>query len=182
MRAKHLIIAAVLVACIVSPLLARGGSGGGQTAVLSNKEASDLIFLREEEKLARDVYLALYDVWATPIFLNISGSEQRHTDSVKNLIIKYGLTDPVADDSRGVFTNPDLAQLYIDLVAQGSGADATLADAMQVGVTIEDMDIHDIKDLMLPDATQTDVQRVLTNLLNGSYNHLAAFEKQLDAL
>ena len=81
MKTKHIVIATVVLACIASPLLAKGGNGkgGGTTPVLSAKEASDLIFLREEEKLARDVYLALYDAWGTPIFLNISSSEQKHT-------------------------------------------------------------------------------------------------------
>ena len=185
MNTKHIVITMAILACIVSPLLAKGGKGkgGGTTApVLSEKEASDLIFLREEEKLARDVYLALYDVWGTSIFLNISASEQKHTDAVKGLIDKYGLVDPVVVDDPGVFTNPDLAQYYIDLVAQGTGEGATLEDALNVGVFIEELDIHDIKDLMLPDATQTDVQRVLANLLAGSYNHLDAFEKLLAAL
>jgi len=184
MKTKHFVIATVVLACISSPLLAKGGNGkgGGTTPVLSEKEASDLIFLREEEKLARDVYLALYDAWGTPIFLNISSSEQKHTDAVANLIAKYGLEDPVVDDTPGVFANPVLAQLYIDLVAQGSEETATLADALEVGVFIEELDIHDIKDLMLPDATQTDVQRVLSNLLAGSYNHLDAFTKSLAAL
>ena len=57
-----------------------------------------------------------------------------------------------------------------------------LEDALEVGVFIEELDIHDIKDLMLPDATQTDVQRVLANLLAGSYNHLDAFTKVLATL
>ena len=189
MKARHLIITMVLLGVTFSPLLAKGpkggkggGGGGGTTPVLSEKEASDLIFLREEEKLARDVYLALYDVWGTRIFLNISASEQRHTDAVANLIAKYGLEDPVVDDTPGVFTDPYLAQWYIDLVEQGTGENASLEDALEVGVFIEEMDIHDIEDLMLPDATQTDVQRVLTNLLAGSYNHLAAFEKSISAL
>ncbi|MEN8128134.1 MAG: DUF2202 domain-containing protein, partial [Planctomycetota bacterium] len=92
------------------------------------------------------------------------------------------LVDPVVDDTPGVFANPVLAQLYVDLVAQGSGEGAILKDALEVGVFIEELDIHDIKDLMLPDATQTDVQRVLANLLAGSYNHLDAFNKSLAAL
>ena len=184
MKTKHIVITTVILACIVSPLLAKGGkgNGGGTTPVLSDKEASDLIFLREEEKLARDVYLALYGAWGTPIFLNISASEQKHTDAVANLIAKYGLEDPVVDDTPGVFTNPDLAQLYIDLVTQGTEETTSLTDALDVGVFIEELDIHDIKDLMFPDATQTDVQRVLANLLAGSYNHLDAFEKSLAAL
>ena len=182
MKTKYLVIATVVLACIVSPLLAKGGKGGGATPVLSEKEASDLIFLREEEKLARDVYLTLYDVWGTSIFLNISASEQKHTDAVANLIAKYGLKDPVVDDTPGVFSNPVLAQLYIDLVAQGSQETASLKDALKVGVFIEELDIHDIEIEMLPDAAQMDVKRVLANLLAGSYNHLDAFNKLLTAL
>lgn len=183
MNAKHFVLAMVILicTCLVSPLLAIGGNGkgGGASPILTEKEATDLIFLREEEKLARDVYLALYDVWGTQIFLNISGSEQRHMNSVADLLIKYGLEDPVGNNHPGVFTNDMINLLYDELVAKGS---SSLQDALEVGVIIELMDIHDIEVEMLPDATQTDVRRVLTNLLAGSYNHLDAFEKSIAAL
>ena len=71
--------------------------------------------MREEEKLAHDVYVTLYAQWDLPIFQNISRSEQTHTDAVKTLIDRYGLTDP-ASSKVGVFTNPDLQALYNDLV------------------------------------------------------------------
>ena len=184
MNTKHFVLAMIILicTCLVSPLLAIGGNGkggGGASPILTEKEAADLIFLREEEKLARDVYLALYDVWGTQIFLNISGSEQRHMDSVASLLVKYGVEDPVVNDAPGEFTNNMIAGLYETLVTQGS---SSLRDALEVGVIIEEMDIHDIKYEMLPDATQRDVERVLTNLLAGSYNHLDAFEKSIAAL
>ena len=184
MNAKHFVLAMVILicTCLVSPLLAIGGNGkgGGASPILTEKQATDLIFLREEEKLARDVYLELYDVWGTQIFLNISGSEQRHMDSVASLLDKYGLEDPVGEiDQEGEFTNDMIAGLYETLVIKGS---SSLRDAMEVGVIIEEMDIHDIEVEMLPDATQRDVERVLTNLLAGSYNHLEAFEKSIAAL
>ena len=108
MKTKRFIIATVLLACVVSPILAKSGKGnggGGTTPILSEKEASDLIFLREEEKLARDVYLAMFDLYEAQIFVNISVSEQRHMDSVKGLIDKYDLEDPVVDGTPGVFTS-----------------------------------------------------------------------------
>jgi len=181
MKAKHFVIATVVLACIACPLLAKGGNGngGGTTPVLSDKEASDLVFLREEEKLARDVYLAMFGLYETQIFVNISVSEQRHMDSVKGLLDKYGLEDPVVDDTPGVFTSPVLAEIYVQLIEKGS---LSLKDALEVGVIIEEMDIRDIEEEMLPTATQTDVKRVLANLLAGSYNHLDAFEKSLAAL
>ena len=181
MKAKTIIISVMLLACIASPVWAKKGkaNGGGSTPVLSEKEASDLIFLREEEKLARDAYIAMFEMYGTQIFINISSSEQRHMDSVKGLLDKYGLEDPIVDDTPGAFTNALLSQIYADLIAKGS---LSLKDALEVGVAIEELDIHDIEVEMLPDATQSDVKRVLANLLSGSYNHLDAFTSQLDAL
>lgn len=183
MKAKYLIIAMTffICTCIASPLLAKGGAGkgGNISPVLTEKEATDLVFLREEEKLARDVYLALFDAWKIQIFINISSSEQRHMNAVANLLDKYGQDDPVIDDTPGVFSNGDLEMLYGSLLEKGI---LSLQDALEVGVIIEEMDIHDIEVEMLPDVTKTDIKRVLTNLLAGSYNHLEAFENSLAAL
>ncbi len=58
-----------------------GGDGGGANASeLSQAEIDGLLFTREEEKLARDVYAAL-DGYGNP-FVNIRGSEQSHMDAV----------------------------------------------------------------------------------------------------
>ena len=181
MKSKTLIITIILIACIASPLWAKGGkvNGGGSTPVISDKEAGDLVFLREEEKIARDVYLAMFALYEAQIFANISVSEQRHMDAVKGLLDKYGISDPVVDDTPGVFTNAALAQIYSQLITKGS---ASFTDALEVGVMIEEMDIEDIETVMLPDATKSDVKRVLTNLLAGSYNHLDAFTAELNAI
>ncbi len=157
------------------------GSGLGQTALLaapgelSAEESAALLYMREEEKLAHDVYVTLYAQWGLPLFQNISQSEQAHTDAVKALLDRYGLSDPALGDV-GVFTNPDLQALYNDLVAQGS---ASLADALKVGAAIEEIDILDLQeDLSLTD--NADIQQIFTNLLNGSYNHLRAFVTTLN--
>ena len=85
--------------------------------------------MREEEKLADDVYIMLYEKWGKRIFQNISRSEQTHTDAIKALLTRYELPDP-ASSSTGVFTNPDLQTLYNDLIARGS---ESLAEAFEVG-------------------------------------------------
>ena len=66
----------------------------GQAALdpLSDAEAATLTFMREEEKLARDVYLALYDLWSNPVFSMIASSEQKHMDAIKRQLDAYGLT------------------------------------------------------------------------------------------
>jgi hypothetical protein len=138
----------------------------------SDKEA--LIFMREEEKLAKDVYLAMYEQWGLPIFLNISRSEQSHTEAIKSLLDGYNVADP-ASDELGIFTNPDLQALYNDLVAQGS---QSLADALRVGAAIEEIDILDLQE-RLAQTENADIQRVFNNLLQGSSNHLRAFTSTL---
>ena len=85
-------------------------------AVLTEHEEEHVVYMREEEKLARDVYLAMYDLWGMRIFSNISESEQRHMDALERLIECYDLEDPVTDDTPGQFTNPVFTQLYEGLV------------------------------------------------------------------
>jgi hypothetical protein len=171
------VIAVFIVLVLVVPLSAKGPGAGknGQTpGALTDPEIGHIIHIREEEKLARDVYLMLYQVYEAPIFANISESEQRHMDAMKRLIDNYGLDDPVKDDTIGMFANEYFTQLYTDLVAKGNGS---YCAALQVGIAIEELDIEDIK-IVLAEVTAKDVRRVFNNLLSGSYNHLSAFMNQ----
>ena len=131
--------------------------------------------MREEEKLARDVYLALYDLWGLAIFQNIANSEQSHTDAVKVLLDTYGLEDPAAGNDPGEFDNEDLQALYDQLVLQGS---QSLSDALKVGAAIEEIDILDIE-AYLAQADNADIRRVYENLMKGSRNHLRSFVSTL---
>ena len=142
---------------------------------LTAAEAEGLIFMREEEKLARDVYLTLYDQWGLSLFQNIANSEQTHTDAVKTLLDRYGLDDPMTNRVVGEFENDVLQALYDDLVAAGS---ESLGDALKVGAAIEEIDILDLEKYM----AQTDKADILTvyeNLTKGSRNHLRSFTSTL---
>lgn len=164
------------VAFVVSlALMSLCGSVVCTAAILSAAEADGLTYMREEEKLARDVYLALYRQWGTPIFSNIALSEQTHMDRILMLLGKYDLPDPAAGKLEGEFTHPVFVELYQLLVASGS---ESLVQAFEVGVFIEETDIEDINNL-LAITTRKDIRNVYTNLLAGSYNHLAAFDYQL---
>lgn len=148
------------------------------TVSLDAVTAGDLLILREEEKLARDVYITLGEKWGLTIFANIKLSEQTHTDQIKALLAAYGLPDPAAGKGVGEFTNEHIAELYASLVTQGL---ASPADALVVGATIEDLDIFDLMEA----AKRTKVVRVLkvyANLTRGSRNHLRSFVGNLDAI
>jgi hypothetical protein len=144
-------------------------------ADLTDAEIAGLIFMREEEKLARDVYLALYDLLGVQTFTNIAGSEQAHMDAVLSLLEGYGLDDPAAGNDPGVFTDPQFAALYEQLVAQGS---LSLVDALTVGANIEELDIVDLGTRMAG-TDQAAILQVYDHLLTGSKNHLRGFVNAL---
>jgi hypothetical protein len=145
-------------------------------ASLPADDVEALQFMREEEKLARDVYLFLHDQHGEAQFANVARSEQRHTDQVLAIMQEYGVEDP-ASPVEGVFVNPDLQALYDDLVVMGSDSPAR---AFQVGVLIEETDIADLTRHIEATANATLVQ-LYTNLRNGSENHLRAFASGLAA-
>jgi hypothetical protein len=159
---------------------ARGRGGpGSQTPVttpLSTVEAADLIFMRQEEKLARDVYLQLGDLWNIATFDNIAASEQRHMDTMLGLLQTYRLPDPVVGFTIGEFLDPALQQLHDDLLALG---DASAIGALQVGGLIEEVDMRDIV-AAIERSQHTDIDNAYLNLLCGSRNHLRAFAGQIE--
>ncbi len=163
----------------------RGGNGTAMADPAMNlpaagevdeQEIADLLWMREEEKLARDVYLTLGEMWDLPVFTQISQSEQHHMDSVLVLLDRYGLEDPVGDNEVGVFTNPDLQALYDELVARGS---ESAAEALLVGGAIEEIDIRDLEDA-LARTDNADIQQVYQGLENGSEHHLQAFSRMYE--
>jgi hypothetical protein len=143
---------------------------------LSQEEYDGLLLMREEEKLARDVYMELSDIWGVRVFSNIARSEQTHMDAVLTVMETYHMDDPIQDDSRGIFTNPELADLYEQLIEKGSNS---LTDAFTVGAIIEDLDIKDLR-VLLSETENEDIIRVYKNLEKGSENHMRAFIRQLE--
>jgi hypothetical protein len=140
---------------------------------LSEEEIDGILLMREEEKLARDVYLALFDKWQVKIFSNISSSEQTHMDWVGVLIRKYDLSDPLLE-GRGEFTDSHMKDLYESLVATGL---ESVEQAFFVGCIIEDLDIYDLQ-VLIQQSDNIDIQTVYQNLMLGSRNHMRAFYRQ----
>lgn len=166
----------------------RGGGGGSRRSVsqamrnaaavedLSAEEIAGIVYMREEEKLARDVYLTLYEQWGLPIFQNIAASEQSHMDAVGRLIESYGLEDPAAGMEVGELTDPSLQSLHDELLARGS---SSRAQALRVGAAIEEIDILDLEE-RLAQTLARDIEQVYANLLRGASNHLRSFVVTLE--
>ncbi len=147
------------------------------TGTLTDKEKTDLLWMSEEEKLARDVYTYFYAKYKILVFKNISASETAHMSAILYLINGYKLTDPAPAEA-GKFTNPDIQALYATMIAKG---DVSLAEAYKAGIDIE---IRDIADLTksLGETDKTNIIRTYTNIQNASQIHLKSFTLNLKRL
>lgn len=158
-----------------------GGAGGNAKIIayidtlpleaIDGFEFGELIKMRQEEKLARDVYLTLGAKWGTSVFSNIAAAEQEHMDLLLYMFDRYGFADPLMTDEIGVFPDQAFTSLYKRLVAFGSKSSTT---ALRVGALIEDLDIFDL-DLALAGTDNRDLMTVWQNLARGSRNHMRSF-------
>lgn len=143
---------------------------------LTEEIEQGLVFMREEEKLARDVYSIMYSKYNLKVFQNIIRSEQTHTDAIKILLERYSLEDPVINDAIGVFQNTDLKILYAKLVDLGYLSEI---DALKTGCAIEEIDILDLQKHIAGLSNNDDIKYDYENLMSASEKHLQAFVKNL---
>jgi hypothetical protein len=161
---------------LMQPALAKKGGPSVSVPTLTVEESADLQFMREEERLARDVYRTLYAEWGVRVFNNISQSEQKHMDAILSLLNKYSIEDPAIEAA--LFSDPQLQELFDLLVANGT---QSLLDALMVGALIEEVDIEDIAEAM-ERTDKTDLLAVYGSLMSGSENHLRAFVRNIETL
>ena len=144
---------------------------------ISPEEADGLIFMRQEEKVARDVYTTLGQTWNSNVFQKIKLSEQKHMDAIKVLLTRYNIIDPVTNDEVGVFDNPEFQQIFDNFVLQGQ---QSLNDAFITGKTIEEQDIEALEN-QLSFVDNPDIIIVYTNLKSASEKHLITFTNHITA-
>jgi len=204
---------------VVSAVLSMVGCGGGSSSGVEEIVTSDLpveivdtidspksklsqdlmntlAYMGNEERLAYDVYNALYEQYGTEQFTKIAtNGEYKHITAVQELIQKYKLSDDVnftnidlptlgymntniEDMEAGTYDIAAIQKLYDDLVAQGSASEI---DALKVGCIIEVVDVNDLnRDIALAESEgATDIVTVFNFLRDGSYKHYWAFDKGL---
>jgi hypothetical protein len=152
-----------------------GTEGDIPPGELTEAERDGLIHMRLEEKVARDVYIVMGNLYNHQVFLTIQLSEQKHMDAMKKLLTKYNVEDPVTTDEVGVFSDPDFQALYDQFILQGQ---VSLHEALLVGKAIEELDITDLS-YQLSFVDNPDIINVYNNLLAASQSHLFAFNKCL---
>jgi len=152
-------------------------SAFAETAALTKLELASLLKMKEEEKLARDVYSILYQKWGSQIFSNISTAESNHLNAIILLLTNYGAVETSIGEA-GIFADSEVQKLYDELVAK---AILSIGEAYKTGALIEEMDIKDLTE-SLSSTSNENVIMVFDNLLKGSSNHLRAFNRQLTTL
>jgi hypothetical protein len=161
-----------------SPLLPVAGAAGAveslpaaprsSSAPLSPSDRSTLLYVSEQEKLARDLYAALSETWRLDVFHTTSGSEDIHADALRTLLGRYKLPDPALGLSRGEFSREDLAERYDDLMARGRFSPV---EALKAAASVEELEIEDMGARLLH-VQAPEIQSVLESVVASDKHHL----------
>ena len=140
--------------------------------VLTEEQKDMLFYIYQEEKVARDVYITLGNIYTNEnTFASIQLSEQRHMDSARELCEKYDVSTAGVNEKKvGDFVLPVLQELYDTCVSEG---EKSLLDALKIGELIEITDIDDLENASV--GMPEDVEKVYDSLLEGSLSHLDAY-------
>ena len=142
--------------------------------MLSYDERNDLQWMRAEENLARDVYLALFLRWGKGPFAAIAASEATHGDAVRQLLLRYDIADPAPGPEGASATDATFGGMYREFVTSGS---KSYVDALHTAANIEELDIRDLRDRR---STREDVAAVYHHLEDGSRVSLRAFVQEIE--
>lgn len=142
---------------------------------LTGLELTTLLKMKDEEKLARDVYASLYQKWNSQVFSRISYAENNHLNAIVNILKYYEQADTLVEET-GVFADNEMQNIYNELLSKGS---ASIEEAYKTGALIEEMDIKDLNNA-LAETSNANISMVYENLMKGSRNHLRSFYKQLN--
>ena len=173
---KKMVIAGLATAVMTTSLMA--AKPVTSTITLTEEQLDTLVFIYQEEKVARDTYITLGNIYSNQtVFANIQVSEQEHIDKAEGLCDTYGADKSgIQEQNVGEFVVPVLQELYDTLIAQGSVSELA---ALNVGEYVELTDIDDLEHAEI--GMPSDVVNTYENLKAGSLNHLAAFRDAIDA-
>lgn len=161
-------------------LLSSSTYASSTSTTLTEEQKDRLFFIYQEEKVARDVYIYLGELYPDEsTFASIQLSEQRHMDAAQKLCVNYGIDVSMIDESEsacGQFEVDYLQHLYDECITLGSDE---LVEALKVGKLIEETDIgtltESIEAMDMPD----DIIRTYEILREGSYNHLDSYNASI---
>lgn len=183
MSTKHIALAAAGVVAITFGSVGPASAAGLSTPAVvlagevDQELAENLQFMREEERLAHELYTLLAEQYPEAgVFANIARSEARHMAAVGRQLDRYDLADLGADLAPGDYAFDALDELYDTWSEDGL---VSLDLAIQVGIDLETADIADLERILGLDSSDP-AERTLSALLAGSESHLAAFTSAME--
>ena len=190
---KKRVLKSLIVMGMIMGMVGCGSSGSNDTYELPQDLKDSITFMYNEEGLAYDVYLSVYDelntskgVIVKPLKMIAENAEIKHIAAVKALAVKYDLNtttyDPTIEPyeglTRGQYTVPRIQELYDALYAYGTKSGKA---ALAMGCMVEVIDIDDLQGYMAQaeEAGALDVLKEFTFLITGSYTHYWSFDEAL---
>lgn len=141
--------------------------GYGAKGAFADKDMSIgdmLMYAVQDEYIARAEYAAIIEEFdVTRPYSNILKSEETHLDYLKDIYETYNLVFP-KDESSALLVMP-----------------TSLLEAAKAGVEAEIANIA-MYEKFLKYELPEDIKNVFDTLVNGSKNHLAAYQKQVEKL
>ena len=155
-----------------------------------------LAYMWHEEKVAKDIYLALNGVHANAKMKQIADNgEATHISMVQSLVEKYDLNVTNLETGHeyevaytqedldalapGEFAIAELQTLYDTLYSEGT---VSAEAALKVGCKVEVTDINDLTLYIYHAAGAEDLEDIFDYLRSGSYKHYWAFDGELKTL
>src|SRR5687768_9729896 len=87
-------------------------------APLTQDEVNSIFFTLEGQKLQRDYQAQMAEMWDNAVFREASKNASLRIEAVALLLPRFRLLPPA--DTRGVFRDPHLAELYFQFTEYGS--------------------------------------------------------------
>jgi len=142
---------------------------------LGADEQRDLQRIREQRKLARDLYWDLAKHWGSLVLVRLGAAEQAHLNALDTLLDHYDLSDPVAGPAVGESGDPKFHALHAQIVEVGHRSEMA---ASQAGLLVEEMSLSDLAAARAR-TRRPEIAAVYDDLLRDSRNHLRALFRQM---
>ncbi|NTV17903.1 MAG: DUF2202 domain-containing protein [Bacteroidales bacterium] len=146
------------------------------TADLTADEIEFIYAVREDEKVARDLYFSFFGTFGLKPFENIGKAEDNHIKATEKLFDYYEIDYPALSEN-GKFENAIRQKLFDSLLLKGTPE----LEAFKVMAMLEESNIVEYGEV-LKTIANPNIKIVIENLARASANHFKAAIRQITAL
>ena len=138
---------------------------------LNESVKSDVVYLYELERFAKDIYQKSYDEWGLELFNTLTSTQSLNNSIIAILLDNYNITYNVTPEA-GVYTD-DTIQGFYDTYVQETNT--TIKDSLSMGVALEEKLVSEIDTLMQNRSLSDDVKIVYEIVKRSTREHIHSF-------